>query len=228
MRKILTIASVILFALTCFAQKDVTKFLGFPVDGSKSEMIKNLKSKGFKLSEEGGTDVLRGRFNGNNVNVFISTENGKVSRIMVCDENTMNETDIKIRFNRLCSQFQDNGKYFSLDDFSIPESEDISYEMAVNNKRYEAVFYQLPEGKNLDELQTSIMRDLLEEARSKYTIEELYTDEIKNQFILSGLEIMKNSLKNKPVWFMITELYGEYYISMFYDNEYNRPNGEDL
>ena len=226
MKKILTIAAVILFAATCLAQKDVTKFLGFPVDGSKSEMIKNLKSKGFKLTEEGGTDVLKGRFNGNNVDVFISTENGKVSRIMICDENTMNETDIKIRFNRLCSQFQDNGKYLSLEDYSIPESEDISYEMAVNNKRYEAIFYQMPEGEALEQLQDRMLKD----AQSKYTLEQLVepTDEIRNEIITSSFDTMMNSLKNKPVWFMITELYGKYYISMFYDNEYNRPNGEDL
>ena len=192
MKKILTIAAVILFAATCLAQKDVTKFLGFPVDGSKSEMIKNLKSKGFKLTEEGGTDVLKGRFNGNNVDVFISTENGKVSRIMICDENTMNETDIKIRFNRLCSQFQDNGKYLSLEDYSIPESEDISYEMAVNNKRYEAIFYQMPEGEALEQLQDRMLKD----AQSKYTLEQLVepTDEIRNEIITSSFDTMMNSL----------------------------------
>ena len=32
----------------------------------------------------------------------------------------------------------------------------------------------------------------------------------------------------KPVWFRICESYGEYYITMFYDNEYNHANGEDL
>ena len=32
------------------AQTDVTKFLGIPVDGDKSEMISKLKSKGFAQS----------------------------------------------------------------------------------------------------------------------------------------------------------------------------------
>ncbi len=32
----------------------------------------------------------------------------------------------------------------------------------------------------------------------------------------------------KPVWFRICKFYGEYYITMFYDNEYNHANGEDL
>ena len=171
MRKILTIAAIIFYTLTGFAQKDVTKFLGFPVDGSRSEMLKNLKSKGFKQTKVGSTDFLTGRFNGNDVQVYISTENGKVSRIMVCDENTMNETDIKIRFNRLCSQFQDNGKYLPLGDYIISESEDISYEMAVHNKRYEAIFYQLPEGEALEQFQSTILR----EVQNKYTPEQLET-----------------------------------------------------
>lgn len=40
-------------------------------------------------------------------------------------------------------------------------------------------------------------------------------------------QLMDISLK-KPVWFMISNAFGKYYISMFYDNEYNRANGEDL
>ena len=33
----------------------------------------------------------------------------------------------------------------------------------------------------------------------------------------------------KKVWFMINERsYGKYAIVMFYDNEYNQANGEDL
>jgi len=30
------------------------------------------------------------------------------------------------------------------------------------------------------------------------------------------------------VWFKIFEMLGEYYIIIYYDNEYNRANGEDL
>ena len=226
MRKLLVIVVTILYTVSCFAQKDVTKFLGFPVDGTQSEMIKNLKSKGFKLSNVSGTNVLSGRFNGNDVNVYISTENGKVSRLMVWDEHTMSETDIKIRFNRLCRQFKGNGKYVSLDDYTIPEDEDLSYEMAIRNKRYEAIFYQLPEGEAMERLQATI----LEEIQSKYTPEQLESssEDIHNEIISLTLDFMMDSLKNKPVWFMISELYGKYYITMFYDNEYNRANGEDL
>lgn len=214
--------------MTCFAQKDVTKFMGIPVDGTSSEMVRQLKSKGFKLlTNHKGTDVLEGRFNGVDVHVYISTDNGKVSRIMVSDQNYISETDIKIRFNNLCKQFMKTGKYFSLGDYTIPEDEDISYEMDINNKRYEAIFYQKTEEDIKKEPESTNLKD-----EDNLTTEELYelamdklknlTDDLQNQ-----LESMEDSFK-RPVWFMISESYGKYNITMFYDNEYNRPNGEDL
>lgn len=104
---------------------------------------------------------------------------------MVADKNYTNETAIKIRFNNLCQQFENNSKYINiLGDQTINDGEDISYGMLVKNKRYEAVFHQ-NSGNSID-------------------------------------------YKMRPVWFMISELYGEYGIYMFYDNEYNRANGEDL
>ena len=101
------ISSFILFLLvsiSAFGQNDVTKFLGIPVDGPKSEMVKALKSKGFKQNIIGDNEYFSGRFNGMDVHIYISLESGKVSRLMVCDENTMGEGDIKIRFNNLCHQ----------------------------------------------------------------------------------------------------------------------------
>ena len=50
MKKILSLAVLLVFSLAMYAQKDVTKFLGIPVDGTKSEMIKKLKEKGFTES----------------------------------------------------------------------------------------------------------------------------------------------------------------------------------
>lgn len=226
MRRILTILSCLLIGFVIFAQKDVTKFLGIPVDGPKSEMIRKLKAKGFTPIRVDDVEVLNGRFNGVDVNVHIYTENGKVSRIMICDDNTMNETDIKIRFNRLCQQFKGNGKYVSIDDFTIPEDDDISYEMAVRNKRYQALFYQLPEGVTSKQLQIEV----LTKARAKYTPEQLLnlSDDAENGIIAEALSELIDIVHNKPVWFMITERYGTYYITMFYDNEYNRAQGEDL
>lgn len=42
------------------------------------------------------------------------------------------------------------------------------------------------------------------------------------------MKISNELLVKKTVWFRICENYGEYYIAMYYDNEYNCANGEDL
>jgi len=184
-KTLLTFILLILSVVT-YAQKDVTKFLGIPVDGSKSEMIQKLKSKGFTNSPD-NKDVLVGEFNGTDVNISVVTNNNKVYRILVCDANTKNEADIKIRFNNLCYQFKNNERYVPaslVSDYTIPDDEKISYGLTVQKKRYEASYYQL-------------------------------SADLEATF-------------NKLVWFMICELYGKYYIAMFYDNEYNKANGEDL
>lgn len=224
-----TIAGFILALVTicaAYAQKDVTQFLGIPIDGSKSAMIQKLKAKGFKANSY-REDVLEGEFNGMDVNVHIGTNGDKVCRIMVCDANPVDERSIKIRFNNLCRQFKKNPKYMSMDDYIIPDDEDISYAITVNNKRYEAIFYQRPvELSDTTLIQEKIIPILTE----KYTPEQLAnpTEEIKSEMMKKALEYMIELYTNKPVWFMISDLYGKYYITMFYDNEYNRANGEDL
>ena len=147
---------------------------------------------------------------------------------MVCDANTRSETNIKTRFNILVNQFKNNKRYFALNDYTISEDEDISYGMSVENKSYEALFYQLPDTNKIDTLalQENIRNELLE----KYTPEQLDnpTEEIEQEKKKLAIDIAMATLTKKPVWFRICESYGEYYITIFYDNEYNRANGEDL
>ena len=91
---IMMIAMTISFA--SFAQnKDVTKFLGIPVDGTKTEMKQKLIAKGFVPKKLGNNEWLEGEFNGRNVRAFIVTNNNKVWRIMLADTNTVDEADIK-------------------------------------------------------------------------------------------------------------------------------------
>lgn len=223
---------ILLFLVLCFisifsmAQTDVTKFLGIPVDGSKIEMIRKLKTKGFTQSPD-DKDVLTGKFNGIDVYVYIATNNDKVCRIAVYDKNTMNEADIRIRFNALCEQFKNNSKYCSLseEDPKIKEDEDISYEMSVHNKRYEADFYQIP-----DTTTTNYKEELQYLIYSKYTKEQIEnpSEEILQDIYEMETNYVRDKVTKKPVWFMIGEYYGKYYIIIYYDNEYNRAQGEDL
>lgn len=225
MKRILSVAILLVISVSLFAQKDVTKFMGIPIDGFKPEMIQKLKEKGF-VSSESDKNILEGEFNGTQVNVHIATNNNKVYRIMLCDAHQMDETNIRIRFNKLCQQFKNNTKYTSLDDYIIPEDEDISYEMKVNNKRYEAIFYQNP--VITDSL--AMANELKEVFLQKYSEKDLEnpTGDIKTEITKMTLSYAMDLMSKKPVWFMISEFYGKYYITMFYDNEYNRANGEDL
>ena len=212
-----------LLSIVIYAQKDVTKFLGIPVDGYKTEMKQKLIAKGYNPRKVGKNEFLEGEFNGVDVHIYIATNNNKVYRIMVCDVNTLNEADIKTRFNRLVSQFKNNKRYASLNDYTIKESEDISYEMTVNNKNYEALFYQKTDTLALKE---TLKKELLK----TYTAEQLEnpTEEISKEAIALATRISMDIIFKKPVWFRICENYGEYYISIYYDNEYNHADGEDL
>ena len=202
-----------LCVLLAFAQKDVTTFLGIPVDGFKSDMRKSLIAKGFTPKQVSGQEYFEGEFNGTDVHVYIATNNNKVYRIMLCDANTQSEANIKIRFNKLVSQFENNKRYTALDSYTLSDDEDISYEMLVHKKNYDALFYQV--------------RDELLKKHSEAELQNP-TEETEKEAQSIALKIGMDMLFKKPVWFRISEHYGEYYITMFYDNEYNHANGEDL
>ena len=195
----------LLLSVIVFAQpKSVTKFLGIPVDGSKAEMIQKLKDKGYIYNSE--LDCLEGEFNGRDVQISVVTNNNKVYRIMVKDATSSSEGDIKIRFNTLCRQFDANGKYWSPSNYILSEEEDISYEMTVHNKRYQAAYYQFNVLEGMQEYKKANP-----EASSEDAVVAIYE------------QAMKHS-----VWFMINQQYGRYTILMYYDNEYNQANGDDL
>ena len=145
MKKTLLAIIMLAYSLSTWAQEDVTRFLGIPVDGTKREMIEKLKAKGFEPHPT-EKDCLIGEFNGENVMLFIQTQNNKVWRIAISDVNFRDAVNIKLRFNELCRQFLKNKKYLSLlseNELMIPDDEDIAYNMLVNKKRYEAAFLQL-------------------------------------------------------------------------------------
>ncbi|MBS7358179.1 MAG: hypothetical protein KIG84_06050 [Bacteroidales bacterium] len=228
MKKLLFSLLATLLTLSLYAQNDVTTFLGIPVDGFKSEMRQKLIAKGFTPKKVGNNEYLEGEFNGTDVHIFIATNNNKVYRIMVCDANTQDEANIKIRFNKLVNQFENNKRYTALDQYTISDTEDISYEMLVHKKNFDALFYQNPDMEKVDTLalQNKIREQLLE----KYKPEQLEnpTEEMNQEVQAIAMRIGMDMIFKKPVWFRICESYGEYYITMYYDNEYNHANGEDL
>lgn len=127
-------------AISAQTNSNVLKFMGIPVDGSKTEVIQKLKEKGFKYDSI--NDCLTGQFNGMDSHIFISTNKNKVDRIIVRNTTGTDETNIRIAYNNLLQQFNNNSKYITIEENKfIPEDEDISYEITVYKKRYEADFY---------------------------------------------------------------------------------------
>ena len=224
---------------TVFGQSEGTlKFLGIPVDGSKSEMVAALKDKGFRYDSNSG--FLVGDFNGRESHIGIVENHGKVYRVVVFDANTCDAGQIRIRFNNLIHQFENSNDkyYYTVPNNPIPEDEDISYEISVNNKQYSAEFIYNPLYGN-DELRDRLINEVIEElglekikdekTAGGITYGEFYSDKDKyNQLISSlvGLKIIQMS--NSSVWFTICNHYGEYFIGIYYDNLINKPNGEDL
>lgn len=140
MKRFLITFLFVLMTITAIAQESNTiKFLGIPVDGTKKEMISKLQAKGYEY--DAYSDVLFGEFNGTNVNIVVQTVNNRVWRIGIGDANmNSEEANIKIRYNRLFEQLLNNDKYEVYDGSTLEEKEDISYEMSVHKKRYDACF----------------------------------------------------------------------------------------
>ena len=232
MKRLLSfVIGILIMCSTVFGQSESTlKFLGIPVDGSKSEMVEVLKSKGFEYDSE--SDFLIGDFNGKKSEIGIVENHGKVYRVVVFDADTYDAGEIRIRFNNLIHQFENNDKYFYIfPNEMIPEDEDIHYEIIVHKKQYIAEFRYNPLYGN-DELRDRLVNEAVEESKENIKDEkdiEFYSDKDNYDKLISsivGLKVIQMS--NSSVWFKIFEHYGKYYIGLYYDNLLNAPNGEDL
>ena len=221
MKRLFSIVLGLLISIVSFAQTDITKFLGIPVAGTKTAMIQKLKAKGFTYHS--ATGELTGVFNGADVYLSVVTCNHKVWRILVTERYSSDEANIKIKFNNLVRQFNDNTKYISVNDNIIPDAESISYNMLVSKKRYEATFYQKPVMDS-----AAIVREIQKTILKKYdksTLDALTTEE-KTKIIQ---DYLSKFISMKLVWFMISgDELDRYRIMIYYDNMYNYPNGEDL
>ncbi|MBR4644337.1 MAG: hypothetical protein IKO73_04180 [Bacteroidaceae bacterium] len=233
MKKVLLLM-LVLVSMTATAQRDVTKFLGIPVDGYKPEMKKKLMEKGFTYNSP--YDYFEGKFDGRDVQLFITTNNNKVWRIMVYDKTPYDKEGIKIRYNQLCRQFLNSQDYVAANligsNYLIFDGEDVCYEMSVYKKTYKASFFQC--------LEQPVTESCVDRNRVKESLLQEYTQEeivhpsdklekkIKDAIQRETEGIALEKLGKKSVWFMIRKDFGQYSIVMSFENEYNHPAGEDL
>ncbi len=258
MKKSIFTLLLFLIAIVTFGQNSNSgplKFLGIPIDGTKTKFVSKLKSKGFTYNSL--LKNYEGQFNGKTVDVYIHTNHNIVDRVYVAFPCTTKE-DVRVDFNKLLNQLKDNRKYRSFwVNNEIPEDEDISYEISVNNKRYQAIFSYFDEDRDKLELTDNLINDMSdcftkedrniikENLKFLITASEEEKDGITNQLI-SETQLIKTgdtekafnlwvqalgaimSLVDGEVWFMIHEFDGKYYIGLYYDNLHNRAHGEDL
>ena len=167
MKKVFLAAFLMLMVLIGYDQNDnngTIKFLGIPVDGTESQFTSKLRKKGF--SYDSYLSCYTGQFNGQTVNVSIRSNHNVVDRVYIAFP-LMADRYVKAEFNTLLDQFQINKKYVPWDIYTkIPQDEDISYEISVNDKVYEASYsYYAP----------STIRQVLQNP-TEYNLSELYTD----------------------------------------------------
>jgi len=220
--------SVISIVAFC-QQRDITRFLNIPIDGDKSEMMNRIKAKGFKTTKFEDGKVLTGRFNGEDVYIDVLTnDKNEVYRVVVWDKTPCDERQIRIRYNNLCYQFKENSKYLSNDDWSIPEEDDISYELNIRKKNYQAVYFQWPTEIGDSIIQEQVLEvSIPNKLQGKY--DGLSEEEYHSEFERLYLEKLIELSSKKRVWFTIMEQsIDRYAIVMYYENVYNMANGEDL
>ena len=143
MKKIILLTAMTIISLMVIAQnndsfteeemttRDVTTFLGIPVDGRKDDVILELIMKGFAPKSTGdGMEFLQGQFNGQEVMILVVAYQKKVFRVYLQEKNTQSAGDIKMHYNNLVRQFENDQNYIKPDkDQTIPEDVNISDEM---------------------------------------------------------------------------------------------------
>ena len=132
MRHILIFIMTVGLTLHVTAQQTATTLFGIHTGDSKENTIRKFHQKGFytdRLSK-----VLKGRWQGRDVNVFLITKDGIVNTIVVDDvEATPSEKEIKNRFNKIAATAGDK-------DSLLDDTEDLWQGIMEDNKRYETTY----------------------------------------------------------------------------------------
>lgn len=215
MKRIVILLIALLNTLSMYAQNSAPiYFLGIPVDGTKANMVKEIEKKGFEHIKTDGEDILIGDFNGKKSHIYVHTYRNKVDRVMVAYADELSESQIKIQYNILLSQFQNNEKYFEIkENLPISDDEDISFEMDIHKKTYIATLFVKP----------SFTDEETEEIAS--AIEDMDDDE-KTEYLFNTVVTRVHG----TVWFTISksDYSDKYWINIYYDNMLNQANGDDL
>ena len=226
MKRIVVFLVLFVNSVVMFGKRDVTRFMGIPVDGTKSEMLEKLKANGFaSFTKE--KDILQGECDGRMVNVYLETYHDKVWQVVVADVYTLDGEGIKERFNGLCEQFSSDPDYFGRilteDGNVIPDSVDVETMMSQGMCRAIYVY------KCYDDEGEDKSKELNDYFLTKYTQNEI--DSPTNE-IEDDMETMKNDYYTQFIsryeFFIdiVQKSKGNYFILMRYVNKCNNEMGK--
>ena len=113
-------------------------------------------------------------------------------------------------------------------EYTIDDKENISYEMTVNSKRFEAAYFQVTD---IDKDTTGASEWVRNRILNKFGEEKwdsMSEEEQQVEGIRVAVDFLLEKVSHKSVWFMISGGIFGYKINIFYDNELNQANGDDL
>lgn len=166
MKKIFTIAIMMMLVLNMSAQQGITTFLGIPVDGSKTLFIQKVKAKGFEQDTKDNS--LNGMFEGRPVTIKVFTDNGKVSRVMVIDsESTRDVMEIVDKYNGLIDTYRERPDLTEYESNPyIRDAEAAIHMRFIHEGFYYAEFFQ----RNDPELYSRLMSFKISDEKGEYRI----------------------------------------------------------
>ena len=124
-----------------------------------------------------------------------------------------------------------------IDNEPIDSKEDISYELTVNHKTYQASFSYYPIDVPLKKLSQLYKAEWLSSRTQDYEgtpLEDITQEQLEalEKFLEENWDDMFNLIMMSnwanSVWFDLHKSGTRYSITIYYDNKINEPNGEDL
>lgn len=221
MKRIICFVFFVLFSFVGFAQNSgELEFLGIPIDGTKEHMYESLKAQGFE--KDFLYDYMTGMFNGEKVDIYLSTNHGIVDKVQVVYPYCSEENDTRVKYNVLLSRFNRNSKYVCVNPHSeVSSEENIYLKVSDNTKYYDAVYFYLnPEIKGEEWI------EVFKQEYQKYygkQLDGLSYEEMEEALFCLPVKVSASVLG--VVWFTMVD---SHRININYINFLNRPRGEDL
>lgn len=169
MKKIVFAFLMTLAPMSLLAQKNITTFMGIPVNGTKSSVVAKLKSRGFVKD---GHDCLKGEIENIPYLVRVMTDRGRVYRISVVEEKGTDDVSLAVaRYNSLLDWFRKDSNYteYEYNPYIYP-SDNLKYEKKIADGWYYAEFFQ----KEEPQLYSRLVSFRITDEYGDYRIERCY------------------------------------------------------